>query len=1264
MVLQLNSDLDLIAIERERRRRLATRTATRTATQDFKTIPAHDPVTQPVTNVNPFQDKFTPSSNVKPMAEIAAEVSPQGKTGLGFGEKLARGAAAIPLGLAGAAESAATKPVETAVGLGKGIIEHAAETAALASTKAPGAVPELAVARLALKGAAKLKVPIIGDIEAKLQELEGQRLQRYKEDPIQAPMDVLGMIGLPATAAWAIKASKVLKAAPARIAEVLAENATKRAEAVSGKVAAQRERAFTEIAQEYDPTITKDDAKQWIDAVNEYDKQAGSTVGQSATPSQKAPEAPPANDLKAQIDAIVPKDQENGLAKVRKDKITSTQPADAGGAGTPGKSALAAESAPASAGEGGALNNSVEKPPTAEKITAPEPDAIGLNKAQIEKIRKAVGLDELPEVERRTHLSVLEKAKENGVDRRAMGIAKEIKENPRPLSDEEHAGMLLKIEELHNAFKESVDAVEDAVNRGLNPKDAQARMRVVEDEINLLTDASDSGGREAARSMSARRMLKSLEDDSIVYVRRQATATKGSKLTPEESAHFDKVVAEKDAALKHLEEVNAKWQKDYEELQEKQAAALIEHETKRAAITEKIKKKREKIASERVDILKQLRERGFETKLNAGLDPQDAFLIGKLGMNYVKGGITNIEEVVRLVMADVPNLTRRDVLQSLNSKNPDLQAKAKAAAMIQVNRLKKQAELLVKIEDAENGVFSKSRKATDTTPAEIKALQTKLRELRLASYQTIRDADRLERIQRTITDVQGQLQGHYRSLRSKKPTDTESVAALRDKLKDLRRQMTIEDELARLEDQLRTGDFEVPESVKPRQKSETLDRAEIDLKRARRVIRDEIEKLRPKSAGEKILRTSENLRAIKATADLSATLRQGAISVVSHPITAAKNFVPSLKAAFSQFKAEQIDMAMRTPDAQYLRDKAKLELTNIDGTPTTREEHFAGVWIEKIPALGEVVKASNRHMATFLNLMRTSIFDDFVRKVPNATTEELQAYARWINVTTGRGELGKYAQAGRSLGTVFFAPRFAVSRIQTPYVFYKSLKASPRVRAQVAKEAVAVGSTAMAVLALAKMSGAEVGTDPRTSDFGKIRIGNERIDIFAGFQQPMRLIVQSGAAITDRAGLTGQYLRDQDKEFDPIDAWMQFAEFKLSPMFTTPAEIIFGKNRLGEDVKITDALINSVEPMVVNAIREAWKEEGAGTAIRSGALNFMGVSSNVYPDSQTRLRRDIAEAQAKGDKATSDAKRKELNELLRKKNIEKREDERKEYRNQ
>ena len=67
------------------------------------------------------------------------------------------------------------------------------------------------------------------------------------------------------------------------------------------------------------------------------------------------------------------------------------------------------------------------------------------------------------------------------------------------------------------------------------------------------------------------------------------------------------------------------------------------------------------------------------------------------------------------------------------------------------------------------------------------------------------------------------------------------------------------------------------------------------------------------------------------------------------------------------------------------------------------------------------------------------------------------------------------------------------------------------VRKEAARDLVAFLGIGASVLGLAKMAGAEIETEPTSSDFGKIKIGNTRYDIWAGFQQFARF----GATLTE-----------------------------------------------------------------------------------------------------------------------------------------------------
>ena len=70
---------------------------------------------------------------------------------------------------------------------------------------------------------------------------------------------------------------------------------------------------------------------------------------------------------------------------------------------------------------------------------------------------------------------------------------------------------------------------------------------------------------------------------------------------------------------------------------------------------------------------------------------------------------------------------------------------------------------------------------------------------------------------------------------------------------------------------------------------------------------------------------------------------------------------------------------------------------------------------------------------------------------------------------------------------------------------------------------------------LAKLAGAEVGDDPEDSDFGKIIIGNTRIDIWGGIQQPMRLLMTGAIQILDKTPYV-----ESTKNIDVMDALHRF----------------------------------------------------------------------------------------------------------------------------
>ena len=195
-----------------------------------------------------------------------------------------------------------------------------------------------------------------------------------------------------------------------------------------------------------------------------------------------------------------------------------------------------------------------------------------------------------------------------------------------------------------------------------------------------------------------------------------------------------------------------------------------------------------------------------------------------------------------------------------------------------------------------------------------------------------------------------------------------------------------------------------------------------------------------------------------------------------------------------------------------------LELTDLIDL-TRREEVLKSVWAEKIPVYGKYVRASNRAYTAFLNHVRSGAFKDLVTDtgiwdgkrildVPAAKN-----IADFVNTTTGRGKLeftvgvsDKYSKtynaerAGKLLTDALFSPRLMASRIKmlNPSTY---IMAPKYLRNQWMKAMLGTIGAWWTIASLMEMAGAEVGKDPNSSDYGKIKLGNTRLDPGAGFQQ-------------------------------------------------------------------------------------------------------------------------------------------------------------------
>jgi hypothetical protein len=164
----------------------------------------------------------------------------------------------------------------------------------------------------------------------------------------------------------------------------------------------------------------------------------------------------------------------------------------------------------------------------------------------------------------------------------------------------------------------------------------------------------------------------------------------------------------------------------------------------------------------------------------------------------------------------------------------------------------------------------------------------------------------------------------------------------------------------------------------------------------------------------------------------------------------------------------------------------------------------------------------------------------------------------------------------------------------------------------VAAQSLAAWITAnITTLALLKASGtAEVELDPRSSDFGKARIGNTRFDLHAGYQPIVRYIAQFA---------TGEMKDTETKEIRKtrgrISTAERFLRSKLAPGPGLAWDWAEGRDFVGNklDEQTIQALLYSrLTPLAIQDTIDAVQQQGGPLAAIVMGAAVLGVGVQTY----------------------------------------------------
>jgi hypothetical protein len=383
------------------------------------------------------------------------------------------------------------------------------------------------------------------------------------------------------------------------------------------------------------------------------------------------------------------------------------------------------------------------------------------------------------------------------------------------------------------------------------------------------------------------------------------------------------------------------------------------------------------------------------------------------------------------------------------------------------------------------------------------------------------------------------------------------------------------------------------------------------------------ERLKPENYIKNTSEIAGIAKSVKASLDNSAIFRQGWKTLWTNPgiwlKNASKTFVDFVKTIKDKEKVKDGIMADIVSRSNYDRMvKAKLAVGNI-------EEAFPTSLPEKLPLIGRLFKASQTAFEGFVYRQRADIFDKYIEIMKRSELniddpKELLGIGKVINSLTGRADLGKFEPSADVINNIFFSPRFLKSHIDVLTAHSLDKNLTPFARKEAAKNLTKVILGTAAVLTIAKaLNPDSVEEDPRSSDFGKIKIGNTRFDVSGGMASVITLAARL-ISMSSKSSTTGKVSPLNSGGFGSstgTDVVYNFFENKLSPAAAIIKDLLKGEDFQGNKPTIIGELNNLLMPLPISNFIELKDDPNSAPILLAMMADALGIGTNTYGKSTT-----------------------------------------------
>ena len=625
--------------------------------------------------------------------------------------------------------------------------------------------------------------------------------------------------------------------------------------------------------------------------------------------------------------------------------------------------------------------------------------------------------------------------------------------------------------------------------------------------------------------------------------------------------------------------------------------------------------------------------------------------ITRLAMNIgSRDNIKNLDDVIREMGTHFPDIRREAIVEAIveattrETKITDELAKKLQEIKQQAKTEKTLTDRITELEKfIETGEpparIIKERKETTQTIKDLRKTRDELKN-RLTGEDLVqrnKTNKQIKALEKKIETLQGHLDtGTVPATKTRPKRGVGPLDVLRDIRDELKKKLAksepaqqerINKQIKDLEEKIRTGDILPKTRPKIVPESKELERAIFERDKLRNQIRNQIYALKPRTFWGTFADTWDIVRLTLTTGEFSLVGRQGGWYTLGHPVKGAKMIREMFKAFADAEVAAKINNEILNRDLAPVGARSKLAIIPTDGTAklSAHEEALMSRWAERIP----VIKQFTRAGITYMNLIRSENFDSMYRTLGNRDTitqDKADLIANYVNVASGRGNLGKIEPIATLLNRIFFAPKYVVSRFQllTGQPLWRkarSIEGSGQVRKLIALEYARAIAGISTVMALGLMAGGEIEKDPRSTDFGKIRFGKTRIDPLMGLSQATVLLTRliSGETKTGRGQI--KPLRGPEVPFGgntTTDVINRFVRYKLSPMISVPWSFLAKEDPIGQPVDAEWAAKHLMTPITWQDIYEVMVDQGMAKGTAASVLAMFGMGLQTYQDRGTK----------------------------------------------